>query len=168
MDASTARGEVLADFTVRSEVGNERIALARVADAVAEAGLSITGRRLEALKTAVAEATMNAIEHGNDNRPEQPVLVRVTAAPEAVTVAITDQGGRADQASAPIPALPDLDAKLAGAQSPRGWGLFLIKSMVDEMTVFTEGSEHTVLLTMHVDDGAGQSTDVEDRNAEHL
>ncbi len=28
---------------------------------------------------------------------------------------------------------PDLEAKLAGEQSPRGWGIFLIKNMVDEL-----------------------------------
>jgi anti-sigma regulatory factor (Ser/Thr protein kinase) len=154
MDASTARGHVLADFTLASEEGNERIALARVADAVT--GLAISGRRLEALKTAVAEATMNAIEHGNGNRPEVPVLVRVTTVPEAVTVAITDQGGLAAQAAASSPALP------------RGWGLFLIKNMVDEMTVSTEGSEHTVVLRMHLAEDLGQSAVSEDGNAEHL
>ena len=57
----------LASFTVRSEPGNERLALAQVAEAVAGEGLSPA--RLERLKTAVAETAMNAIEHGNRNRP---------------------------------------------------------------------------------------------------
>ncbi len=166
MDASTARGDVLADFALRSETGNERIALARVADAVT--GLTISGRRLEALKTAVAEATMNAIEHGNGNRPEVPVKLRVTTVPEAVTVTITDQGGQAAEAAASSPALPDLDAKLAGLQSPRGWGLFLIRSMVDEMTVTTDGSEHTVVLTMSLAEDLGHSTVTEDDDAGHM
>jgi anti-sigma regulatory factor (Ser/Thr protein kinase) len=171
VDASTAPGHTLTDFAVRSEAGNERTALARVADAVT--GLGITGRRLDALKTAVAEATMNAIEHGNGNRAEVPVRVRVTAVPEAVIVAITDQGGLAAQAAQEAaeasPALPDLDAKLAGLQSPRGWGLFLIKNMVDDMTVSTDGSEHTIVLTMHLAEDLGQSSLSEDGDdAEHL
>ena len=57
----------LAAFEVASEPGNERLALARVAEAVAASGLAPA--RLERLKTAVAEATMNAIEHGNRGRP---------------------------------------------------------------------------------------------------
>jgi len=169
MDASTARddvGEVLADFSLPSETGNERVALARVADAVEE--IHLPPKRLEALKTAVAEATMNAIEHGNGNRSELPVLVRVTALPTALTVAITDQGGVAAAAAAESPAVPDLEAKLAGLQSPRGWGLFLIRNMVDEMTVLTEGSDHTVLLTMHLTEELGQSNAREDPDAEHL
>ena len=86
----------LASFTVRSEQGNERIALAQVAEAVAGQGLS-TGR-LERLKTAVAEAAMNAIEHGNRNQPEIPVDVEVVAAGGDIVVTITDQGGAPEQA----------------------------------------------------------------------
>ena len=68
-------GRRLAVFAVASEPGNERMALARVAEAVAGHGLPAA--RLERLKTAVAEATMNAIEHGNQGRPEIPVDVEV-------------------------------------------------------------------------------------------
>ena len=76
-----------------SEPGNERVALARVAEAVAGAGLPAA--RLERLKTAVAEATMNAIEHGNRNRPEIPVDVEVTQDGGDIVVTITDQRRRA-------------------------------------------------------------------------
>jgi len=33
---------------------------------------------------------------------------------------------------------PDLEAKMAGEQSPRGWGQFLIQNMVDEMHVYQD------------------------------
>jgi anti-sigma regulatory factor (Ser/Thr protein kinase) len=165
MDASTAPGRLVADFTLPSETGNERLAMARVAESVHACGLSPS--RLEALKTAVAEATMNAIEHGNGNDPQVPVLVRVSIVPGALRVAITDQGGAAAEAAAASPAVPDLDAKLAGLQSPRGWGLFLIRSMVDELSVVTDGNDHTVLLTMRLDEPS-QPSQQEDENAEHL
>ena len=134
----------LAVFAVASEPGNERVALARVAEAVAGTGL--VDKRLDRLKTAVAEATMNAIEHGNLNRPEIPVDIEVTQVGTDIIVTITDQGG------ARVPAgpteQPDLARKLAGEQSARGWGLFLIRNMVDAMDVTTEGTRHTVRLTM--------------------
>ena len=88
--------------------------------------------RLERLKTAVAEATMNAMEHGNEYREELPVSVRVLASDTAWSVHITDHGGGAD---IPEAETPDLEAKLAGEQTPRGWGLFLIKNMVDDLRV---------------------------------
>ena len=37
--------------------------------------------RLERLKTAVGEATMNAMEHGNEYRRDRPVSIRVLHAP---------------------------------------------------------------------------------------
>lgn len=147
----------LASFTVRSEPGNERVALAQVAEAVAGEGLS--PGRLERLKTAVAETAMNAIEHGNRNQPEVPVDVVVTVADGDIVVTITDQGGAPEEAGAA--AEPDLAAKLAGAQAPRGWGLFLIRHMVDAMDVTTEGTRHTVRLVMR----AGGADDGPDRGA---
>ena len=132
-------------FTLPSEPGNERLALARVAGIVKDLGLSEA--RLEKLKTAVAEATMNAIEHGNSNRAEIPVEVEVTQNGDELVVAITDQGGEAH----PVPGQPeepDLLKKLDGDQSPRGWGLFLIRNMVDAMDMTTNGQQHTIWLTM--------------------
>ncbi|HWG63037.1 MAG TPA: ATP-binding protein [Streptosporangiaceae bacterium] len=142
--------EQLAVFTVPSEPGNERLALARVADAVEGHGLS--GTRLERLKTAVAEAAMNAIEHGNHNRAEIPVGIEVAKAGEDIVVTITDEGGeQAPQAPAEE---PDLLEKLQGGQSPRGWGLFLIRNMVDAMEVTSEGRHHIIRLSMRTGDVA--------------
>ena len=139
-------------FALASEPGNERLAIARVAESVASAGLPAA--RLERLKTAVAEAVMNAIEHGNGNRKEIPVDIEVTQDGDEITVSISDQGGLPPTAAAEA---PDLVKKLNGAQSPRGWGLFLIRSMVDAMEVTGDGERHTVLLTMRT--GAPEGAD---------
>lgn len=131
-------------FELPSEPGNERLALARVAECVR--GLGLPDGRLEKLKTAVAEATMNAIEHGNQNRAEIPVEVEVTQHGDEIIVAISDQGG-APEKTGPAEE-PDLLKKLDGGQSPRGWGLFLIRNMVDAMDITTNGQRHTIWLTM--------------------
>ena len=131
-------------FELPSEPGNERLALARVAETVQ--GLGLSDSRLEKLKTAVAEATMNAIEHGNGNRAEIPVEVEVTQNGDEIVVAISDQGG-APEKTGPAEE-PDLLKKLDGGQSPRGWGLFLIRNMVDAMDITTNGQRHTIWLTM--------------------
>jgi serine/threonine-protein kinase RsbW len=146
------RPQRLDAFALASEPGNERLAIARVAESIASAGLPPA--RLERLKTAVAEAVMNAIEHGNGNRKEVPVDIEVTRDGDEITVSISDQGGSPPTARAEE---PDLAKKLSGAQSPRGWGLFLIRSMVDAMDVTTDGERHTVLLTMRT--GAPEGAD---------
>jgi anti-sigma regulatory factor (Ser/Thr protein kinase) len=148
---ASANGTVLADFDLASQPGNEREAIARVERAVA--GLAMEPARLERLKTAVAEATMNAMEHGSEYRPDRPVSIRVVHAADAVRVQVTDLGGAG---ALPEPETPDLEAKLAGRQKPRGWGLFLIEQMVDEARVTGGEGEHTLELVMRLrggDDG---------------
>lgn len=88
---------------------------------------------------------MNAIEHGNEGRADVLVLVEVSALPDEVVVAITDQGGAQPDFETEA---PDIGAKLAGRQKPRGWGLYLIESMVDEMRVTRDGQRHTVELVV--------------------
>jgi len=58
---------------------------------------------------------------------------------------------------------PDLELKLAGLQTPRGWGLFLIENMVDEVEQSTEEGRHTVRLVMHLgaDTTPEEETDVD-------
>ena len=53
---------------------------------------------------------------------------------------------------------PDLEKKLAGEQKPRGWGLFLIKHMVDAMEIETHGTGQTLALIVHLE-GAGNASD---------
>ena len=140
---------VLAKFSVSSEPGNEKLAMERVADVVKKIGLS--EQRLERLKTAVAEATMNAMEHGNRYRSEVPVVIEVLSSGADLSVRINNQGEIRDLA--PDKEVPNLETKLEGLQTPRGWGLFLIRNMVDEMHITSDEVHHTVRLVMHLEGG---------------
>ena len=120
--------------------------------AAAVAGLDLPADKLERLKTAVGEATMNAMEHGNRYDPDLPVAIQVRASSDLLIVSITDHGGGEE---IPDGEAPDLEAKLAGLQSPRGWGLFLIRSMVDELRVTDDDMHHTVELVMKIAAHAG-------------
>ena len=139
---------LLATFSLPSEPGNERRAMEEVAAVVA--ALPLSAAKLERLKTAVAEATMNAMEHGNQYRAEEPVTVEVLTNDQSLAVRIHDQGGGA---IIPRSARPDLEAKLAGQQKPRGWGLFLIENMVDSLNIHSDESHHVVELIMHLSSG---------------
>jgi anti-sigma regulatory factor (Ser/Thr protein kinase) len=140
----------LAELSVPSEPGNERRAMEEVAAAVG--GLGLPEQTLERLKTAVAEAAMNAMEHGNHYRAELPVIIEVSASDAELSVKITDEGSGPPAFDSET---PDLEAKLEGVQTPRGWGLFLIKSMVDEMNVTGDEHHHTVELILHLDEREG-------------
>ena len=133
---------VLSQFEIQSQPGNERQTISQVAEIVAD---YLPAKRLEKLKTAAAEATMNAMEHGSKYEADKPVKIEVALSDSAVRVRITDQGGGQPISAA---ATPDLGAKLAGDQSPRGWGLFLIENMVDEMNIIQDETQHTIELVM--------------------
>lgn len=143
----TPNGRVreLARFEVASRPGNERLAVTQVEDALVN--LDVPPDKLERIKTAVAEATMNAMEHGNGYREDAPARITVSVANDDLVVTIQDDG------DAPIgePEVPDLEAKLAGEQSPRGWGLFLIRHMVDEMDLEAANGHHRTKLVFHLE-----------------
>lgn len=156
--AGQERGKwrLLDQFEAPSRPGSERQVMERVAGVIGAANLrwaeDVSAQRLERLKTAVAEAAMNAMEHGNQYRGDRSTGVEVLAYEvdglgRELVVRIRDFGGGQ---AIPESETPDLDAKLAGLQSPRGWGLFLIKNMVDDVRVYSDATYHTVELVLHV------------------
>ncbi len=143
----------LAELSIPSVPGNERQAMEQVALAVRD--LHLPTRRLEQLKTAVAEATMNAMEHGNHYQADVPVVIQVQASDTTLAVRITDQG----EGPAVIdPQMPDLEAKLAELQTPRGWGLFLIKNLVDDLYIINNEAHHTIELIINLEEGGSHAS----------
>ena len=68
----------------------------------------------------------------------------------SVRVQITDLGGAPAERERET---PDLEAKLDGLQRPRGWGLFLIENMVDEMRETSADGRHTLELVLRLEGG---------------
>jgi serine phosphatase RsbU (regulator of sigma subunit) len=95
------------EFSLPSAEGNEREAMLRVGEAAAASGMGPA--RLERLKTAVAEATMNAMEHGNSFDADLQVDIAVARSDSSLRVRITDHGGGRE---IPHAETPDLVAKL--------------------------------------------------------
>ena len=152
---------IIGEFGVSSAMGNEREAAERVVTIVRQADTPhptvLSPARLEQLKTAVAEAVLNAMEHGNQYRPGSSVRVRVTVSGEVLVVRIADQGvGGPSLHDAGLHAQePDLMAKLAGEQPPRGWGLFLIAQMTDDVRNLNCEGGHIVELLWYLDEAGG-------------
>ncbi len=135
----------LAAFSVPSDPGNERTAMEIVADAIEGLGFD-EATRLR-IGTAVSEAAMNAIEHGNEAQVDLPVDVTVKANDFELIVTIADHGGGGFVAPTGV---PDLEAKLAGEDRARGWGLYLIENMVDEVRTADTDTGHIIELVMRL------------------
>jgi len=82
-----------------------------------------------------------------------PVVIEVLSSGTDLSVRINDRGG--SLVPDPDTEVPDLEAKLEGLRTPRGWGLFLIRSMVDEMHITSDEVHHTVGLVMRLEGGEG-------------
>ena len=134
----------------RAPRATSALAIERVSDAVVRPRRSPTSR-LERLKTAVGEATMNAMEHGSE-LPRGPPGQRARAQRRRARARADHRPRRARPPSASA-RCPDLEAKLEGLQRPRGWGLFLIENMVDETRETSDGEHHTLELVLRLEGG---------------
>ena len=109
-----------------SQLGYEKVAMSTAA-AVAKL-MGFREDRVEDLKTAVAEACINAIEHGNKLNEDLSVGVVLSAGINALEVKVIDDG----KGLKTLPPKPDIDKKIHGEEDPRGMGMFLIQALVDE------------------------------------
>ena len=109
-----------------SRLGFEKVAMG-TAESVARL-MGFPADKIEDLKTAIAEACINAIEHGNKLNEKLSVGVVLCASDDQLEVKIMDNGvGISKQ-----PDKPDIDRKMHGEEDPRGMGMFLIQALVDE------------------------------------
>ena len=114
------------EIHIPSIAGGEKVAMERAAEVAREMGFP--DDRVEDLKTAVAEACINAMEHGNRMDASNKVGVTLTVKGGDLQVDVRDQGKGIGEV-----ATPDIDEKMAGKEKPRGWGIFLIKNLMDEV-----------------------------------
>ena len=99
-----------------SRLGYEKVAMSTAA-AVAKL-MGFREDRVEDLKTAVAEACINAIEHGNRLNERLSVGVVLSAGEDALEVKVIDDG----KGMKCLPPKPDIDKKMHGEEDPARHG----------------------------------------------
>jgi serine/threonine-protein kinase RsbW len=115
------------ELHIPSVMGFEKIAMECAASTAEKMGF--TQDRIEDLKTAVAEACLNAIEHGNKMDTSTKVGITLTVEESRLQVSVRDEGKGIGR----IPT-PSIESKVEGEDKPRGWGIFLIKSLMNEVS----------------------------------
>ena len=123
------------DLSFPSELGYEKVA--RDAVAAFARRLGFDRERIEDLKTALGEACINAIEHGNGRAPGLHVVVSCVCAGELLTIEVHDKGLKRYQGGS---AETGIDLKLQGLAPLRGMGLMMIGQLMDEAG-FTESQD---------------------------
>jgi len=113
------------ELLLPSSLGYEKVA--RIAVERMAEGLGFNDERVEDMKTAVAEAVMNAIEHGNREQKNALVTVKLNADHEHVEVKVSDEGLKQMPEEMPEPGRIGDDGLI------RGLGLMFIMKLVDEV-----------------------------------
>ena len=103
--------------------------------------------RIEDLKTVVAEAAINAMQHGNRGRPESRVTVKIEVAEDTIHVAVMDEGEGLREEVAD----PDIERVIADNAPAVGFGLFLMRKLADfiEFDRMSEGG-HRVRMAVRM------------------
>jgi serine/threonine-protein kinase RsbW len=126
--------------------GYERIAMECSASFAKIGGL--IKERIEDLKTAVSEACLNAMQHGNKRRSDARVVVTMFLSDKDFSVSVKDEGDGIEN----IPQDIDIKRKVENLEPPNGMGIFLIQQLVDQVE-FNEmtHSGHVVKMILKMD-----------------
>jgi serine/threonine-protein kinase RsbW len=124
---STSLSNNAIEIVIDSKLGYERVARASVAAFGKLLGFS--EERIEDLKTVVAEAAINAMQHGNKDRPDAKVAISMNFKDDALHISVTDDGGGIEK----LPSNPDIDRIIERLDPPTGFGTFLIRQLADEV-----------------------------------
>jgi serine/threonine-protein kinase RsbW len=116
------------ELRIPSQLGYEKMAM-KLVGAVAEQ-LGFVPKRVADLKTAVSEACLNAIEHGNQMQDDTHVLLLLSIDADRLRIDVKDEG-RGGPPPMEFPE-PDIDRKLKGQEGLRQMGIYVIKQLVDE------------------------------------
>ena len=126
--------------------GYERIAMECSASFAKIGGL--VKERIEDLKTAVAEACLNAMEHGNRDHPDSRVIITMYLGDKDFKVSVMDAG----DGMSIIPQHIDIKKKVEGLEPPNGLGLFLIQQLVDQVEFKKlNGGGHVVKMVLKME-----------------
>jgi serine/threonine-protein kinase RsbW len=123
------------EISLPNRMGYERIAMACAASYAKVLGFNPD--RIEDLKTAISEACINAIEHGNLDRDDARVLVKLSGEDKTLTVWVMDEGGGLSC----VPPEPSIERKIDSKESPRGFGLFLMRNLANDVSFNRMGDE---------------------------
>jgi serine/threonine-protein kinase RsbW len=107
-------------------LGFEKVAMACVGSVAKNMGFD--NARIEDLKSAVAEACVNAIIHGNKMDAASKVGISVMIGELSLEVHVRDDGQGIGEVVVPV-----IEEQIEGKNKDRGWGIFLMRKLVDEV-----------------------------------
>ena len=105
-----------------------------VADRALELALAagLDSEEADEVRMAVIEAVINAIEHGRSADGRVQVSFSTGTDPARLAITIGDSGSGFDPSRVKV---PDITEKIGTRQRKRGWGLKIMRSLMDEVVI---------------------------------
>jgi serine/threonine-protein kinase RsbW len=140
-----AEQAVLKEVTLALPMAPEmEIEASRTATAIAES-IRMTPDRIDEVRMAVVEACINALEHSHAEDGEVFVTFEVLGGPEAEKLRITVRDHGIGFSPEDL-AEPHIEEKLK-ARRKRGWGLKIIRGLMDEVEISSGDRGTTVVMS---------------------
>lgn len=137
--------EQLVELKLPNILGSEKVAIEKAVSIAEKMGFS--SDRIEDLKTAIAEACINAIEHGNKFNENTKVGVTFASNDSSLEVVVHDEGDGVDPEK-----IPKNRFSKDGLPRRRGYGVFLISNLVNEFSIEKKpGEGNNVKMLIHLD-----------------
>ena len=128
-------------------VPNVELVAAKAVEALGGA-LGMHQTRIEAASVAIVEACLNAMEHGGGQ-----VTVRLSGEDDGdrpcLVIEVEDHGNGFDPATAPR----NSATQVLGCASKRGWGLTLIRELMDDVQIRSRPGQTLVRMSKYVEGG---------------
>jgi serine/threonine-protein kinase RsbW len=134
-EKKTVLDEQTVELNLPSKLGYERVAIGGLAAFAKSVGFS--SPRIEDLKTSVAEACINAMQHGNKGKPDARVLVTSKFQDDVLWISVFDEGTGLKAKLKD----PDIERIIENLDPPVGFGVFLMKRLMDKVE-FDRTSNH--------------------------
>lgn len=104
------------------------VTASKVAEAVARC-MDLDDEKVAEVSMALIEACINSIEHSGSR--DRNVFIKFSQKPDALIIEIRDKGTGFDQGTVEK---PELEKKIKSDRK-RGWGLHLMKELMDEVSI---------------------------------
>jgi anti-sigma regulatory factor (Ser/Thr protein kinase) len=102
--------------------------------------MNLSEEKAGEISMAIIEACINAFEHSNS---KEEIFIHFIISDDNLTVKVIDQGIGFDATQV---AIPDIDNKINSTERKRGWGIMLIKELMDYVHFTSDASGTTLTM----------------------
>jgi serine/threonine-protein kinase RsbW len=135
-------------MTIESHLGNVALISTSIQGLCKLTSLSPVA--IDDVQLCVAEGINNVIKHSYENQAGHQVVVTVSLRKEMIIIEISNDGSAMDPQLLKIVTAPSTD-NLPLEQLPEGgWGLYIIKTKMDEVTYQDDGQTHVLRMVKFI------------------